>query len=332
MDKANDTCFFLPDDDEDSGGDFFSGIFENRPEKIISIIFSAVGGSILMPLVYGIIWFEHHGSDLKRTLLNKLVSSLCWSCMEWFFIIQLLDMVRYIYGPLPAGLCLFNLHLRFAIFTQQMLFMDGIILTRYVFIFCLRNPFAFNDDFWYLVINIWIVAFSFMNQVVMALMPGRSTLYFYICSGRSPLKDQDIPAKVGLAQQLLTVVSILLHIYVLIKIHLYNKKVTITQTFRSTFAKMSIFKNSLSDLTTCFCTTILGSVVVIFTWKANQVPVKDFNCYPNYLYEYFFRMMWPIIFGFTLVLLYYFRNEKLRSTIAAELRSAFQDLKPLQPE
>ena len=329
MDKANDTCF-LSSDDNDDDVDFFSGIFENRLEKNISVIFSAVGGSILMALVYGIIWFEHFGSDLKRTLLNKLVSSLCWSCMEWFFIIQVLDMVRYVFGPLPPWLCSCNLHLRYAIFTQQMLFMDGIILTRYVYIFCLKNPFAFNDDFWYLVINVWIVAFSFVNQIIMAMMPGRSSLYFYICSGRSPLKDQEILPKVGLVQQLITVVSILLHIYVLIKIHLYNKKMTIAQTVHNTFANMYIFKNSLSDLTTCFCTAILCSLVIFFTWKVNQVPVKDFNCYPNYLYEYFFRMMWPIIFGFTLVLLYYFRNEKLRSMITSELRSAFQDLIPLE--
>ena len=326
MGEANDTCSSPSDDD------FFAGIFQNRPEKILAVIFSAVGGSILMPMVYGIIWYERHGSDQKRTLLNKLVSSLCWSCMEWFFIIQVLDMVRYVYGPLPAGLCLFELHLRFAIFTQQMLFMDGIILARYIFIFCLKNPAAFNDDFWYLVINVWTVAFSFVTQAVSAMMPGRSTVYFYICSGRSPLKDQDIPPKVGSTQQLVTIVSILIHIYILVKIHLYRKKVTITQSFKTSFTRLSISNNSLSDLTTNFCTVFLCTVVVILTWKNNQIPVKDFNCYPNYLYEYFFRMAWPIIFGISMVLLYYFRNEKLRSSILAELWNMVQDLKPLPRE
>jgi hypothetical protein len=283
-----------------------------------------------MSLVYGIIWFERHGSDQKRTLLNKLVSSFCWSCVEWFFIIQFFDMIRYVYGPLPAGLCLLENHLRFAIFTQQMLFTDGIILTRYIFIFCLKNPAAFNDDFWYLVINVWIVAFSFLSQIVSAMMPGRSTLYFYICSGKSPLRDEDIPPKVGLTQQLVTIVSILLHIYILVKIHLYSKKVTVSQSFRISFTKMSIFNNSLSDLTTCFVTVVLGLVVVIFTWQANQIPVKNFNCYPNYLFEYFLRMVGPNIFWITLVSLYYFRNDKLRHSITSELRNWFQDLKTLQ--
>ena len=329
MGKANDTCF-LPSIGIDEGSDFFSGIFENRPEKIFSVIFSAIAGSILILLMYGIMWFEHHGSDLKRTLLNKLVSSLCWSGMEWFLIVQVMDMVRYVYGPLPAWLCLFNMHLRFAIFTQQMLFTDGIIITRYIYIFCLKNPFAFNDDFWYLVINVWIITFSFMAQIVMAMMPGRNTPYFYICSGRSPLKDQDIPSKIGFVQQMITVVSIVLHIFILVKIHLYNKKVTITQTVRNTFTKMSIFNNSLSDLTTCFCSAVLCSGIAILTWTANQIPVKDFNCYPNYLYEYFFRMMWPAILGFMISFLYYYRNEKMRSMIVAELISAIQDLIPPQ--
>ena len=329
MNEPNDTCL-LPSNVIDIGGDYFSGIFENRAEKIFSVIFSAIGGSILVLLGFGIIWFEQHGSDLKRTMLNKLVSSVCLTCMEWFFIIQVLDMVRYVYGPLPVGLCSFNMHLRFVIMTQQMLFVDGIIITRYIYIFCLKNPFAFNDDFWYLFVNLWVIAFSFIAQIVMAMMPGRNTAYFYICSGKNPLKDKDIPVKIGLVLQLVTIISILLHIYMLVKIHLYSKKVTITQTFRDTFSKMSIFNNSLSDLTTCFCSAVLCAGVFIFTRMANEVPVKDFNCYPNYLYEYFFRMMWPNIFAFMMAFIYYFRNKKMRSMISAELMSTFQDLLPLQ--
>jgi hypothetical protein len=39
-------------------------------------------------------------------------------------------------------------------------------LIRYVYIFWLKNLASFNDDFWYLLINVWVVAFSFISQVV----------------------------------------------------------------------------------------------------------------------------------------------------------------------
>ena len=314
--------------------DFFAGLFANRISKFLAVTFSALGGAILMPLIYGIIWYEKYGSDQKRTLINKLVSSLCWSCIQWFLIIQMLDMFRYVYGPLPPTLCQTELHFRFVVFTQQILFLDGIIIVRYVYIFWLKNVAAFNDDFWYMIINIWIVGFSIISQAITFCMPGRNTLYYYICTGKDPLDDEHIAPKTGFTQQIVTVLSIFLHIFVLIKILLYKRKVEPKPVslgmFRNTFSIKSIFNNSLSDLTTCISITILCSVVVIFTLKANEIPIKDFNCYPNYLFEYFFRMIWPIVFGYFLVCLFYYRNPNLRVTLMNELKNTFTQMYPIR--
>jgi len=315
--------------DPKNGEDFFSGLLENRPTKFFAITFSLVGGCLILPLVYCIIWFEKFGSDNKRTLLNKLVSSLCLTCFEWFLIVQMLDMIRYCFGPLPPILCLLELNLKFAIFTQQMLFMDGIIIARYIFIFRLKNPAAFNDDFWNLFINIWIVSYSFISQIVASQMPGRNSVYYYICSGKNPLADQHIPAKVGVQQQGLSLLTILIHFVVLIKIRLYKKKTAPVEKSSNFPKKLTIFRSieidSLSDLTTCICTVVVCSVAVILTWKANQLRIQDFNCFPNYLYEYFLRMAWPNMFGLTMVFLYFYRNPKLRSTVQLEIRNYFRD-------
>jgi hypothetical protein len=74
--------------------DFFAGVFENRPSKIMAVIFSVLGELALLTLLYSNIWYERFGSDNKRTLLNKLVSSLCWTGFEWFFFIQIVDIFR----------------------------------------------------------------------------------------------------------------------------------------------------------------------------------------------------------------------------------------------
>ena len=73
----------------DEGDKFFRDLFEEKTTKVISVVFATVGIFFLIPLTYGIIWYEHFGSDKKRTLLNKFVSSLCWAFMEWFWIIQI---------------------------------------------------------------------------------------------------------------------------------------------------------------------------------------------------------------------------------------------------
>ena len=205
--------------------DFFTGLFENRPSKTFAVIFSCLGGSIVLSLLYSIIWYERFGSDNKRTLLNKLVSSLCWTCFEWFFSIQIVDMFRYVVGPLPQFLCIVELYLKNAIFTQQMLLIIGIIITRYLFIFWLKNPVAFQDDFWNLFLNIWIIGYSLITQGISFLMPGRYTLYFYICTGKNPLPFEKIPLKSGLHLQILSLVMFLSHIFVSLKTYNYKQKI-----------------------------------------------------------------------------------------------------------
>ena len=52
---------------------YFSGLFENRPAKFVSITLSVVFICVSSVLAYSIIWYERYGTDNKRTLMNKLV-------------------------------------------------------------------------------------------------------------------------------------------------------------------------------------------------------------------------------------------------------------------
>jgi len=50
--------------------DFFADFFENRPSKIVSLIFSVSGILCLTPLFYAVIWYERFGNDNRRTLVS----------------------------------------------------------------------------------------------------------------------------------------------------------------------------------------------------------------------------------------------------------------------
>lgn len=52
--------------------------------------------------------YEHFGSDQKRTLINKFVSSICWTGMEFAIVVQGVNITRFCLGPLPPLLCLFK--------------------------------------------------------------------------------------------------------------------------------------------------------------------------------------------------------------------------------
>ena len=146
--------------------------------------------------MYGIIWYERYGTDLKRILVNMLVTSICWSGIVWFLIVQSLEILRFTVGPFPEPLCLAQLAVKQIIHLQIILTCDAITVVRYVYLFVLKNTSGFQDDFWFLFINLWIVAFCGLTQITFLFLPGTQPLLLYICTGKNQACDwSDGPKK-----------------------------------------------------------------------------------------------------------------------------------------
>ena len=152
--------------------DFFSGLYKIRPSENIGVTLPLMSICILIPVLYSIIWYEKFGSDKKRTVLNKLVGSVCWYTIVVYMVVQIPELIRYCYGPLPTFLCYLHLIIKSTLAIQLMLIFDAISILRYIFIFWLKNPFNFSDDFWNVFINLWIFSFSLMSQIVFVILPG----------------------------------------------------------------------------------------------------------------------------------------------------------------
>jgi hypothetical protein len=54
----------------------------------IAVVLSVLLSLVLIPSLYGIIWFERFGSDSKRTLINQLFASVCWYLMVLILFLQ----------------------------------------------------------------------------------------------------------------------------------------------------------------------------------------------------------------------------------------------------
>ena len=89
------------------------------------------------------------------------------------------------YGPLPPELCKLTLYMKNTIAIQLMLFFDVMLLTKYLAVFWLKNPFGFQDDFWSLFINIWIPSFSHLLQFVLDYKYDSCGKIYYFCSRKS---------------------------------------------------------------------------------------------------------------------------------------------------
>ena len=64
--------------------------------KSFAIILSILLSLIVLPSLYGIIWFERFGTDSKRTLLNQLIASICWCLIISIICLQFPMTIRFI--------------------------------------------------------------------------------------------------------------------------------------------------------------------------------------------------------------------------------------------
>jgi hypothetical protein len=245
-------------------------------------------------------------------------------------------MFRYLLGPFPIKFCLIQYALKNGIYSQILLYLNGIILFRYIFIFWLKNPTVFQDDFWNLFINIWIFGFVIINQIISSQMPGRRALYYYTCSGLNPALEKHSHGKYEYVVLALLVLTILIHLFISIRLYFYRKDIKIKSSSNITnnlpFKKkvydfIRIENDSLTDITTSICTVFVLALAVFIVLRANRSKIQDLNCFPNYLYEYFIRMIWPNLVVTVVVLLQYYRNPTLRASIQKELYNFMYNLK-----
>ena len=75
--------------------DYYRPLMENNPMKILSITFSIISSVLGVVLAFGMIWFEKFATNKKRTVINQLVSTSCWSYIfHTCFVVQLLEAFR----------------------------------------------------------------------------------------------------------------------------------------------------------------------------------------------------------------------------------------------
>ncbi len=135
---------------------FFNGLHEKRISKTLGLVIGSTLPVVICLSATGVIWFERFGSDLKRIFINRAVSSICWNILAYFAFIHLPEIFLYFGQPFPEWFCFFHLVLRNVIVIQIVLWMDVIAIVRYIFIFWLKNPLSFQDNFWSCFINRWM--------------------------------------------------------------------------------------------------------------------------------------------------------------------------------
>ena len=287
--------------------DFFQVLLENNTAKILCLAFSFFG-IILGPIfLYIIIWFEKFGSDKKRTLLNMFATMYCWEWIKFMLLVQTIEIVRFLYGPLPQFVCYGQLFIRYSTIYNAMIYMDARILTRYIFIFWLKNPGAFKDDFWILFSTIWIQSFSLLFELVRQILNEKLASGYYICLGIDSTHVKGSTRGLGVILQVTT----FLHVVIYLRIIIYKmKSMTLPQKspISSKIKRLFLDEAEKESLTTfgshIFLISLFG-IIALLLIKSNNVSPTDLNTYPYNLIIYYKSLVAPTlgIFAFALALL-----------------------------
>ena len=147
--------------------------------------------------------------------------------------------------------------------------------------FWLRNPAAFQDDFWCFFIIIWVQGFGFISQLTWHLIIPRQPLGYYICSGIDPTEHLKTPLMIyGLVE----ISSILLNFIIWIKIKIYKNKEK-AQNAAGVSCQKSLFLADVELMSLTNFGIILTNLIVYSLFILNQVRELFFLWGPVWQHE-----------------------------------------------
>ena len=302
--------------------DFFSGVFEKDGVRIALIAISAITSLFLIPFVTGVVMFECLNSDQR--IISRLVSSLATSYVTYLIFVQIPDIVRFIFGPLSENFCFCHYLLKSTLSLQHILIFDAIAVVRYIFIFWMKNPTSFQDGFWNLFINIFILIFSVTSQFIFIFLPGRQPLAYYTCSGLDPRSNSDPSKGFNPIMIFFQLGSVILHCFVNIKIEISNLNNTQSLSNKLINRRKTFDNEAVGKWTLNFALIICLAAMALTTGKVNSLPSVESNLCPNYFYLNVYHLVNPVLLGCLTSVLYLVKHKKLRSFCLSKLQQLWE--------
>ena len=302
----------------------FCEFFQRDLSKLFVILFAFLINIVSSLLMYSIIWYERFGADSKRFLSNKLVSMICWNGIVGVQFLYLSDSTLYLFAPLPKWLCFFFSFFRLTIKTNLLIFLNAIIISKYIFIFWMKNPGSLHDDFWSFFISLWTIGFSSMFNFVRTVHPHLHVIYDYICQDVNPSIDESLGYNKN--TQIESFICLFLHIVIAIRIYLFkNQKVQseVQQIQQNSCATNHYLKKieeiTLADFLTNFILALWVGNLAFLQYKISKLSLIEVNTFPYGFYLFGFQYYANSFSGLIISLVYFCRHPHLRSKIFKEM-------------
>ena len=302
----------------------FHGLLENCSSKIL-IFGLALPLTLLGELLNsGGIWYDYYTSNTYKTLVHRISTAIAWTALIMIPLLEVLDAMPFLVGPLPEQYCLFTIIFRNTIKTQILLFGNFFIVTRYAFIFHLKNPFALKDQFCITFICLWNFMFSFIYSFVFFDLPGKKPFIYYICADIDPSSDSNLPSQINIY---IEAFSLVLHLALNTRIKLYkraNAALTEHQNSQETKSHLiSLDEKTITNLTTTASAIIIFVTYMALNFRLMSLSLTKINSYPTNMFVIVNTLLGPVILTILINTVYFVRTPKLSKCLWQELRKHF---------
>ena len=125
----------------------------------------------------------------------------------------------------------------------------ALVFGRYLFIFWLKNPAAFHNEFWITFFNIWSKGSSLIFNCIWCFLAEHLMVNYYVCSGVNPTEDFKKPLKQYASIEM---ASVLINLFVYARIKLFKltdkNRHQITNKYLKKVIKMDVDRCGLLHL------------------------------------------------------------------------------------
>ena len=116
----------------------------------------------------------------------KLCSSHRGSSTYLFLISYFMPNNRSIFGPLPKSYCYFKMALRDMYYLEMLMHLNAIVLAQYGFVFWLKNPMAFEHEFWCRFIKVSMRLGLVLIKLTDKFVNRETNINYCVCAGVDP--------------------------------------------------------------------------------------------------------------------------------------------------
>jgi len=302
----------------------FEEFYRKDASKIVIVISVFLVNLISSLLMYAIVWYERFGADQKRILTNKLVSMICWNGIIGVQTYFVLDFIMFVFAPFTTSTCLFFKMIRSMIKSNFLTFLNAIAISKYVFIFWMKNPGSLQDDFWSLFLTLWTVGFSFIWNVTRFAYLQPSDLYVNFCTKVNPVNEKNTNNNKN--SQVEVLVCLILHIAITARIQIFKhqeaKRVQPTSQIQAACPNniylQNVEKVTLANFVTNFILVLWFGFLSFIQHKLGLMYLPESKTNPNSFFSFAHLFGTSSVTSLVISLAYFSRHPHLRRKMWTE--------------